>query len=119
MEKLKKNFKNIVIVLLTIFLCVSFFNRNEDMSDDINKLHEENIVLLHEIEDLKKDIEDRQKTILNSKSIINDLLLEQEELNKIIENLNNRKDETTNYVNNLDDDGIISEFSEYIKRRKQ
>lgn len=115
----KLDIKSIFIIILGIAVIVTYLMGGNtvttDYKDQIEKLHEENSVLVIKNDSLKNDnIKlDNKFAKLEGKIKENDLKLSQTKLQ--LEKLNKRRNEVPTYVNSLSADGVADAFAEYLE----
>jgi len=119
---MKFDYKIIIIgvLLLGMISMIVFWPSPETNfnQEEINKLHQENKELIEINKDLEKENAQKDTIIFNTKQDILVLQNEVGELDSLVKNINIKRNETRNNVNNLDNDDIISGISDYISRRK-
>ena len=120
--KTKLDFKTIIIIalLLGVIGMILFWPKNIPDYDkkEIERLRQENVELLNQNDSLSIEISKKDTIILKAENEIFNLENYKDSLDLEIEKINNRRNETTNYVNSLDADGISNGITDYIKRRK-
>tara|TARA_R100000900_G_scaffold99846_1_gene77199 strand:- start:671 stop:1051 length:381 start_codon:yes stop_codon:yes gene_type:complete len=121
MGKLLKDIKTIFILVLAIALILSFLFRPtvpiETYETEINTLKEQNKRLLlsnDSINQINQKLQDEITVILYAIDSTKVILKETEE--KLTE-LENKRNEVSTIVNNMDSDAITNSFSDYLKRR--
>jgi len=121
MGKLLKDIKTIFILVLAIALILSFLFRPtvpiETYETEINTLKEQNKRLLlsnDSINKINQKLQDEITVILYAIDSTKVILKETEE--KLTE-LENKRNEVSTIVNNMDSDAITNSFSDYLKRR--
>jgi len=121
MLKIKLDIKSIFIILLGVALILSFIFRPdkpiETYENEINTLKQVNKELLisnDSIAGLNKKLEKEIQQILFTIDSTEALLRNTE--NKLKE-LEKRRDEVSNIVDNLNSDGVTQSISDYLKRR--
>ena len=121
MLKIKLDIKSIFIIILGAALILSFIFRPskpiETYENEINALKQVNKELLisnDSIAGLNKKLEDEIQQILFTIDSTEALLRNTE--NKLKE-LEKRRDEVSNIVDNLNSDGVTQSISDYLKRR--
>ena len=121
MGKLLKDIKTIFILVLAIALILSFLFRPtvpiETYETEINTLKEQNKRLLlsnDSINQINQKLQDEITVILYAIDSTKVILKETEE--KLTE-LENKRNEVSTIVNNMDSDDITNTFSDYLKRR--
>jgi hypothetical protein len=117
----KIDLKTVIIVILMIFLILTLLNKigtKYDYKQEINKLHESNRELIYKydsIEKVNKRIDIELERIYGIIEITEKLIIQYD--NNINE-LKKSKNETTNRVNLLNADGVATEFTNYLKKRR-
>lgn len=121
MGNLFKDIKTIFILVLAIALILSFLFRPtvpiETYETEINTLKEQNKRLLlsnDSINKINQKLQDEITVILYAIDSTKVILKETEE--KLTE-LENKRNEVSTIVNNMDSDDITNSFSDYLKRR--
>ena len=121
MGNLFKDIKTIFILVLAIALILSFLFRPtvpiETYETEINTLKEQNKRLLlsnDSINQINQKLQDEITVILYAIDSTKVILKETEE--KLTE-LENKRNEVSTIVNNMDSDDITNTFSDYLKRR--
>ena len=121
MGKLLKDIKTIFILVLAVALILSFLFRPtipiETYETEINTLKEQNKRLLlsnDSINQINQKLQDEITVILYAIDSTKVILKETEE--KLTE-LENKRNEVSTIVNNMDSDDITNTFSDYLKRR--
>jgi len=121
MGNLFKDIKTIFILVLAIALILSFLFRPtvpiETYETEINTLKEQNKRLLlsnDSINKINQKLQDEITVILYAIDSTKVILKETEE--KLTE-LENKRNEVSTIVNNMDSDDITNTFSDYLKRR--
>jgi predicted RND superfamily exporter protein len=121
MGNLFKDIKTIFILVLAIALILSFLFRPtvpiETYETEINTLKEQNKRLLlsnDSINQINQKLQDEITVILYAIDSTKVILKETEE--KLTE-LENKRNEVSTIVNNMDSDAITNSFSDYLKRR--
>ena len=121
MGKLLKDIKTIFILVLAVALILSFLFRPtvpiETYETEINTLKEQNKRLLlsnDSINQINQKLQDEITVILYAIDSTKVILKETEE--KLTE-LENKRNEVSTIVNNMDSDAITNSFSDYLKRR--
>ncbi len=121
MGNLFKDIKTIFILVLAIALILSFLFRPtvpiETYETEINTLKEQNKRLLlsnDSINKINQKLQDEITVILYAIDSTKVILKETEE--KLTE-LENKRNEVSTIVNNMDSDAITNSFSDYLKRR--
>ena len=123
MGNLFKDIKTIFILVLAIALILSFLFRPtvpiETYETEINTLKEQNKRLLlsnDSINQINQKLQDEITVILYAIDSTKVILKETEE--KLTE-LENKRNEVSTIVNNMDSDDITNTFSDYLKRRNK
>ena len=123
MGNLFKDIKTIFILVLAIALILSFLFRPtvpiETYETEINTLKEQNKRLLlsnDSINKINQKLQDEITVILYAIDSTKVILKETEE--KLTE-LENKRNEVSTIVNNMDSDDITNTFSDYLKRRNK
>ena len=123
MGKLLKDIKTIFILVLAIALILSFLFRPtvpiETYETEINTLKEQNKRLLlsnDSINQINQKLQDEITVILYAIDSTKVILKETEE--KLTE-LENKRNEVSTIVNNMNSDDITNTFSDYLKRRNK
>lgn len=113
------------LILITILLAgvigmIIFWPSNENVLDktEIERLHKENYQLIKDNSLLEEENNKKDSIIFTTNKDIVILENEVDELDSLIQNINNRRDETNDYINTLDDDKLIDGIADYIRRRK-
>tara|TARA_R100001163_G_scaffold65811_1_gene65151 strand:+ start:2382 stop:2762 length:381 start_codon:yes stop_codon:yes gene_type:complete len=121
MGNLFKDIKTIFILVLAVALILSFLFRPtvpiETYETEINTLKEQNKRLLlsnDSINKINQKLQDEITVILYAIDSTKVILKETEE--KLTE-LENKRNEVSTIVNNMDSDAITNSFSDYLKRR--
>ena len=121
MGNLFKDIKTIFILVLAVALILSFLFRPtipiETYETEINTLKEQNKRLLlsnDSINQINQKLQDEITVILYAIDSTKVILKETEE--KLTE-LENKRNEVSTIVNNMDSDDITNTFSDYLKRR--
>jgi len=121
MGNLFKDIKTIFILVLAIALILSFLFRPtvpiETYETEINTLKEQNKRLLlsnDSINQINQKLQDEITVILYAIDSTKVILKETEHKLKILEN---KRNEVSTIVNNMDSDDITNSFSDYLKRR--
>ena len=119
---MKKDYKVIIILILLLGIIgmIIFWpaKRNNFDESEIEKLKNENIELLKRNEELEKLILHKDSIINKTIIKIDSLIQDRDSLDIVITKINKNRNETHNYVDSLDDNGITSGISDYINRRK-
>jgi hypothetical protein len=117
----KIELKTVIIIILTsvlIFIFLQYRSVGYDYKREINKLHKSNRELTYKydsIEKVNKEIDIELERIYGIIEITEKLIIQYD--NNINE-LKKSKNETTNRVNLLNADGVATEFTNYIKKRR-
>ena len=121
MGNLFKDIKTIFILVLAIALILSFLFRPtvpiETYETEINTLKEQNKRLLlsnDSISQINQKLQDEITVILYAIDSTKVILKETEHKLEILEN---KRNEVSTIVNNMDSDAITNSFSDYLKRR--
>ena len=121
MGNLFKDIKTIFILVLAIALILSFLFRPtvpiETYETEINTLKEQNKRLLlsnDSINQINQKLQDEITVILYAIDSTKVILKETEHKLEILEN---KRNEVSTIVNNMDSDAITNSFSDYLKRR--
>ncbi len=121
MGNLFKDIKTIFILVLAIALILSFLFRPtvpiETYETEINTLKEQNKRLLlsnDSINQINQKLQDEITVILYAIDSTKVILKETEHKLEILEN---KRNEVSTIVNNMDSDDITNSFSDYLKRR--
>ena len=121
MGNLFKDIKTIFILVLAITLILSFLFRPtvpiETYETEINTLKEQNKRLLlsnDSINQINQKLQDEITVILYAIDSTKVILKETEHKLEILEN---KRNEVSTIVNNMDSDAITNSFSDYLKRR--
>ena len=121
MGNLFKDIKTIFILVLAVALILSFLFRPtvpiETYETEINTLKEQNKRLLlsnDSISQINQKLQDEITVILYAIDSTKVILKETEHKLEILEN---KRNEVSTIVNNMDSDAITNSFSDYLKRR--
>tara|TARA_R100000995_G_scaffold2540_1_gene1667 strand:- start:266 stop:646 length:381 start_codon:yes stop_codon:yes gene_type:complete len=121
MGNLFKDIKTIFILVLAVALILSFLFRPtipiETYETEINTLKEQNKRLLlsnDSINKINQKLQDEITVILYAIDSTKVILKETEHKLEILEN---KRNEVSTIVNNMDSDAITNSFSDYLKRR--
>ena len=121
MKKIFNNIQTIFIVILAAALILSFIFRPskpiETYEDEINILKHQNQQLLLSNDSIKlinNKLQEEINVILYAIDSTKVILKETEHKLEILEN---KRNEVSTIVNNMDSDAITNSFSDYLKRR--
>jgi hypothetical protein len=114
--------KNILLIILSVVITfLVFFGKKTIMNDyqeELDKLKIENIKLNNKNDSLFDINVTLDKKIKETMLLLDSTTIELERNKKRIEDLEDGKGKVSDRVDNLDADGVSSELSDYIKRRK-
>ena len=123
MDLKKLDIKSIFIIILSFGLVVSFMlgqkNTIDYKKDEIKSLHKQNEDLGHKNDSilLVNKALDKQIFEINKQIQVNEKLLAESELQ--LNNLKQRRNETSNRVTNLSANGVTSGLSNYVKKHRK
>jgi peptidoglycan hydrolase CwlO-like protein len=119
---MKLDYKIIIIIVLllgVVGMILFWPSKPSDFDqEEINRLRQENEQLLNQNDSLTGALAQKDNIILQAKEDIIDLQGQVNDLDSTIQNINNNRDETRDYVNSLDGNGIVRDITDYINRRK-
>lgn len=114
--------KNILLIILSaVILFLVFFGEEtfiDDHQEELDRLRIENIRLNSRNDSLFDINITLDKRIKETTLLLDSTKLELERNKKRIDDLEDGKGKVSGRVDNLDADGVSSELSDYIKRRK-
>jgi len=120
--KKKLDFKTIIIIVLLLGVIgfIIFWPEPEvDYNQDkIDELKEQNEDLLAKNDSLSNVISEKDTIIVMAEREVEELQEEVEIKDSLIQNINNRRDETRDHVNSLDGNDITRGINDYIRRNK-
>lgn len=117
------DFKTWVILILGGALIISFFfgqgNNIDKNKEEIKKLHKENTLLLNRVDSLKQENTKLDLILLAIDSKLNENNKRIENSISILNDLKKKKNEIPTYVNSLSANGTTNEFTKYLETRTE
>ena len=121
MKSLFKNIQTVFILILAVALILSFIFRPskpiETYEDEINALKQQNQQLLLSNDSINFINTKLQKEINVILYAIDSTKVALKETENKLEILENKRNEVSTIINNMDSDDITNTFSSYLKRR--